>query len=144
VLRAARTSAGVTETCLAAAAGADEDEVRCWENGTRPLSAIPLPRFERLEAILVSLGGQPPLAADLAAAAWCDLIIQAISHAEDVTCLLADPITTENGFHDLLAWALTGHAPARYRPYVVPGERLIHPALAAPIMRALSSATMLG
>jgi hypothetical protein len=57
---------------------------------------------------LLEAGACRPLTADLTVAAWCDLIITAIAGREDVTCLLADPITADGAFDELMAWCLEG------------------------------------
>jgi hypothetical protein len=40
---------------------------------------------------------------------------------EDTACLLADPITREAAFSELLAWHMADRIPARYQPYGSPG-----------------------
>jgi hypothetical protein len=83
-----------------------------------------------------------------AAAVWCDLLFATMDENEDVSCLLADPITGEHAFRELLSWWMTGQIPARYRPYFAPSPLManpividrafhvvatVHPALAADI-----------
>ncbi len=124
VLRSARLSAGVSQASLAAAAGVGEETVRAWEAGSSPLASVPLPRIAALEASLNESGASPHLVADFGAAAWCDLVILAIADHEDTACLMADPVTKEVAFGELLAWCLAGDVPDRYRPYADPGPLL--------------------
>jgi transcriptional regulator with XRE-family HTH domain len=139
VLRGARLSAGISEASLAAASGVTKDTVRSWEDGSSPLASLPLPRFEGLEAALRDTGADQRIIADLAAAAWCDLIILAISGHEDATSLTADPVTSEDAFGELLAWSLAGRVPARYRPYAAPGPLFADSALIEWVILALGA-----
>ena len=139
VLRGARLSAGISEASLAAASGVAEDTVRSWEYGSSPLASLPLPRFECLEAALRDTGADQRIVADLAAAAWCDLIIVAITGHEDATCLTADPVTSEDAFGELLAWSLAGRVPARYIPYAAPAPLLADSALVKRVVQALDA-----
>jgi hypothetical protein len=41
---------------------------------------------------------------DLGVAAWCDLVILAVAHHEDTTCLMTDPIAVDPAFAELIAW----------------------------------------
>jgi transcriptional regulator with XRE-family HTH domain len=120
VLRAARLSADVTRNALAAAAGVNRNMFRSWENGSCPLASVPAPDLHRLETVLAEHGADQLLVADLSAAIWCDLLlIAAMDQSEDVSCLLADPITGERAFRELLSWsphrADTSQVPARLR-----------------------------
>ena len=117
VLRAARLSADMTESRLAIAAGLPLMAIREWEEGSSLLAAVPLPEVERLQAALRKEGGEPSLVADLPAAAWCDLVVVAMVDDEDTTCLMADPLSRDASFGELLLWALGGHLPPRYRLY---------------------------
>jgi len=129
VLQAARLSANVTKNALAAAAGVTRNTLRSWESGSSPLASVPAPDVQRLETALGDCGANPRLVTDLAAAVWCDLIITAMDEDEDIGCLLADPITGEQAFRELLSWSLTGQIPARYRLYFTPA-----PLVASPIL----------
>ncbi len=129
VLQAARLSADVTKNTLAAAAGVTRNTIRAWENGSSPLSAVPAPDIQRLETALGNCGADQHLVTDLAAAVWCDLIMTAMDEDEDISCLLADPITGEQAFRELLSWALTGQIPARYRRYFAPAPLITNPIL---------------
>jgi transcriptional regulator with XRE-family HTH domain len=139
VLRGARLSAGISEASLAAASGVAEDTVRSWEDGSSPLASLPLPRFESLEAALRDTGADQRIVADLAAAAWCDLIIVAITDHEDATCLTADPVTSEDAFGELLGWSLAGCVPARYVPYAAASPLLADSALVEQVVQALDA-----
>jgi transcriptional regulator with XRE-family HTH domain len=121
VLRAARLSAGMTEARLAIAANLPLKAIRDWEEGSSLLAAVPLPQVERLQASLTKAGADPSLVADFAAAAWCDLVVVAMINDEDTTYLMADPLSRDAAFAELLLWSLTGHIPRRYRPYANPG-----------------------
>jgi hypothetical protein len=119
-LRGARLSAGISVAALAAPSGVTDDAIRSWEDGTSPLASVPVPQVARLEAALSASGADPQLIADLGAAAWCDLVILAITgdrYDEDAICLLADPVASSGAFGELLAWYLAGRVPARYRLY---------------------------
>ena len=76
-----------------------------------------MPQIEAVITALHNAGACRLLTGDLTVAAWCDLIIAAVADSEDVTSLLADPITTEKAFNKLMAWCLKGRVPRRYRPY---------------------------
>ena len=117
VLRAARLSAGMTEARLAIAADLPLKAIREWEEGSSLLAAVPLPEVERLQAALRKAGADPRLVADFAAAAWCDLVVVAMINDEDTTCLMADPLSRDVAFGELLLWSLAGHIPPRYQPY---------------------------
>lgn len=136
VLRAARLSAGLSQAALATAATVTPGIVRSWENGSRPLASVPMPDVAQLETALRVHGADQQLIADLCAAAWCDLIILAVADHEDPTCLIADPVTSEVPFRELLTWSLTGSVPARYRPYAAE-QPLVDPDLADRIMYVL-------
>ena len=129
VLRAARLSANVSKKTLAAAAGVTRNTIRCWESGSFPLASAPALDVHRLEAALDAYGASQRLVTDLDAAVWCDLIVCAIADDEDVSCLLADPITGERAFRELLSWSLTGKIPARYRRYFAPSPLIANPIL---------------
>ena len=122
VLRASRLSAGVGQAVLAARADVTEETVQSWEDGSSPLASVPFPQVETLIAALTATGANPAIVADLHAAAWCDLVIQAFAALEDTACLLADPITREAAFSELLAWHMADRVPARYQPYASPGR----------------------
>jgi transcriptional regulator with XRE-family HTH domain len=117
ILRCTRRSAGISQTELADAMGINEEVVRAWEEGSTPLASVPLPRVTALEASLRRAGASADMVADLAAACWCDLIFAAIAEHQDITTLLADPITRETAFGELLAWCIAGCVPERYKPY---------------------------
>jgi len=120
VLRAARLSASISETVLATASGVGADTISSWEDGTSPLASVPFPQVDRLATALSERGADPQIITDLDAAAWCDLVILAITgnrYDEDAICLLADPVTSSEAFSELLAWCLAGRVPARYSPY---------------------------
>ena len=146
VLRAARLSAGLSQAALATAVQAalatavnvTPGIVRSWENGSHPLASVPMPDVAHLETALLTHGADQQLVADLSAAAWCDLIILAVADNEDPTCLIADPITSDFPFRELLAWSLTGRIPARYRPFAA-GQSLVGLDLAERIMYVLDA-----
>jgi transcriptional regulator with XRE-family HTH domain len=117
VLRAARLSAGLSVSRLAAEADVDESTIRRWEDGSTSLAFAPYSQIEQLRATLQAAGSELQLIADLDVATWCDLVILALTGDGDVTCLLADPVTHEDSFRELLGWALTGRVPSRYRRY---------------------------
>jgi transcriptional regulator with XRE-family HTH domain len=117
VLRAARLSAGMSEAELAIAANLPLKAIRDWEEGSSLLAAVPLPQVERLQAALRKAGAKPSLLADFAAAAWCDLVVVAMINDEDTTCLMADPLSRDIAFGELLLWSLAGHIPPRYQSY---------------------------
>jgi transcriptional regulator with XRE-family HTH domain len=121
VLRAARLSAGMSEAELAIAANFPLKAIWDWEGGSSLLAAVPLPQVERLQAALRKAGADPRLVADFAAAAWCDLVVVAMINDEDTTCLMANPLSRDVNFGELLLWSLTGHIPLRYRPYANQG-----------------------
>jgi len=129
VLRAARTSARITEACLAATLAVSEETIRAWEEGSDPPASLPVPHLERLKSVLSAAGAETRIVADLDAAAWCDLVLLAIAGSDDCACLLADPLTCEDAFRELLAWSLTGHVPARYRRLALPTPLIADPAL---------------
>jgi transcriptional regulator with XRE-family HTH domain len=118
VMRAARLSAGLTEARLAIAAGLPLKAISEWEKGSSLLAAVPLPEVERLQAALRKAGAEPSLVADFAAAAWCDLVVVAMINDEDTICLMADPLSRDAAFGELLLWSLAGHVPPRYQPYI--------------------------
>jgi len=103
------------------------NDVRGWEEGSSLLAAVPLSEIERLQAALREAGAEPRLVADFAAAAWCDLVVVAMINDEDTTCLMADPLSRDVAFGELLLWSLADHIPPRYQPYVKPGTLLRKP-----------------
>jgi hypothetical protein len=129
----------MTEACLAAAVGVAEKTLRAWEDGTHLLAWVPAPQLEHLKSVLTETGAEPAIVADLDAAAWCDLVIVAIAGSDDCTHLLADPLTWEDAFGDLLAWALIGLVPTRYRRYVLTEPLSADPVLAERITAVLDS-----
>jgi transcriptional regulator with XRE-family HTH domain len=138
VLRSARLSAGVSQAHLAEATGVGEETVRAWEEGSSPLASVPLPLVAAVEASLRKSGASPDVIADLGAAAWCDLVILAIADHEDTTCLMADPVTNDVAFGELLAWCLSGEVPDRYRPHAEPGPLLADSALIGQATQSLT------
>jgi transcriptional regulator with XRE-family HTH domain len=124
VLRSARLSADLSQENLAAATGVSEEMVQAWEEGSSPLASVPLPDVTTIEASLRANGADPDLVSDLSVAAWCDLVILAVAHGEDATCLMADPIAADPAFAELLAWCLTRQVPERHQPYVRPAPLL--------------------
>jgi hypothetical protein len=50
---------------------------------------LPFRDLERLKAALLEADAEPRLVADIEVAAWCDLVIAAITHNEDTSCLIA-------------------------------------------------------
>lgn len=120
VLRAARMSAGASESVLASAAGVTERAIRGWEDGSQALASERYWRVGELERALGVVGSDERLVADLAPAAWCDLLLVALIHGgeSDVASLLADPLAREAAFGELFAWSIAGWVPARFRPYV--------------------------
>lgn len=114
VLRTARFSAGLTCEQLAERLGVDETTVLSWEKGTMPLASLQVAEFDRLKETLLAAGAHCELVADLEAACWCDVVIEAIVQHEDIACLLADPLACNPVFKDLLAWAVAGVVPLRY------------------------------
>jgi hypothetical protein len=93
-----------------------------------------------MEALIAALHNADAcrlLTADLIVAAWCDLIIAAVGNSEDITSLLADPITAGETFGQLMAWCLEGHIPPRYRRYADSGAIVSEQALIEPIRRAM-------
>lgn len=122
VLRSARRSTRVSRARIAATCSVPESTIQAWEDGSSPLASAPMPRIEAVIAALHDAGACRLLTADLVVAAWCDLVIAAVAASEDVTSLLADPITTEKPFRELMAWCLNGRVPLRHRPYAAMGR----------------------
>lgn len=114
VLRAARLSADVSSAHLAAAAGIDEQTILFWESGTKPLAAVSLTQIETLKDALQAARADEQVITDLDAAAWCDVVLEAMTAHADVSCLLADPLARERAFGELLSWAISGNTPTRY------------------------------
>ena len=139
VLRAARHSAHVSTKALAFAARIHQDCLRDWEHGSSSLATVPAPDIQRLKTALTEHGADQRLVADLDAAAWCDLVIAAVAAGEPVSCLVADPITGERAFRELLSWSMTGPTPARYRSYATPSPLLANKVLADRVRRAIES-----
>jgi DNA-binding transcriptional regulator YiaG len=137
VLRSARRSARVSQARLATACGVTENTIRAWETGASPLAAVPMPQIEAVIAALHHAGACRLLTADLATAAWCDLIITAAAAFEDVTCMLADPIAAEDRFGELMAWCLGGRVPQRYLPHAATGPLVYEQSLIERIRRVL-------
>ena len=129
VLRCARLSAGVSRAELAATMSVKKEMVRAWEEGSSPLASVPLPQVATLETSLRRSGANAHLVADLTAASWCDLIVVAVADHEDITGLMADPITRETAFSQLLTWCLAGPVPHRYLRYADPAPLLTDPRL---------------
>jgi hypothetical protein len=136
VLSSARQSAGLSHEQLAAHLGSDAAIIRSWEDGSEPLANVPVTVVDHLRSALLTAGAEPALVADLDAAMWCDLVIDAAAAGEDASCLLADPLAAEPGFAELLGWALAGRAPARHQPYAS-GEPLVEASVAASVISAV-------
>jgi transcriptional regulator with XRE-family HTH domain len=137
VLRCARLSAGISRVELAVTTGVSAEKLRSWEEGSSLLASVPLPRIAALATSLRQGGASARLVADLEAALWCDLVLLAVAHHEDTTCLMADPITREAAFGELLAWCMAGHVPERFQPYADRGPLLTSPALIRQTTQAL-------
>lgn len=127
VVRAARLSARADHAAIASKLGITEGSLQDWEQGAKPLSSVPFPLIQKLQAALTHLGAQPLLVADIEVAIWCDLVITAITTGEDTSCLMADPLANQAAFSELLAWSLAGIIPVRYRPYTQPGNLISGP-----------------
>ena len=87
-------------------------------------------------------GANPAIAADLATAAWADIVILAVADSADTACLLADPLAGTDAFRELLTWSLAGCVPRRYRPYAAPGPLLSDPILTARAILALAAMSL--
>ena len=96
-----------------------------------------MPQVEAVIAALHQAGACRLLTADLVVAAWCDLVIAAVAAWEDPTCLLADPITADGAFGELMAWCLEGRVPQRYLPYAATGPLVHEEILIERVRRAL-------
>jgi hypothetical protein len=107
----------MTEARLAIAADLPLKAIREWEEGSSLLATVPLSEIERLQAALRKAGAESRLVADFAAAAWCDLVVIAMINDENTTCLMADPLSRDAAFGELLLWSLAGHIPLRYKSY---------------------------
>ena len=140
VLKAARRSARATTTVLAAAVSVPKITVTAWENGSFPLANQPVPVLQRLTGALLALGADPHLTSDLDAAIWCDLIVTTIGQHEEITCLLAEPVTNDRRFRDLLSWTLSGHMPARYARHLPPASPITSKTIAERARRAITAA----
>jgi hypothetical protein len=114
VLRAARLSARATADSVADAIDLTVDTYLSLEAGILGLAGVPIQMLEDLKLVLSKAGAKPELVADLDIAAWGDLVLTAIADGENVACLLADPLTHDGRFAELLTWALTGRQPTRY------------------------------
>jgi hypothetical protein len=130
VLRAACSSARMSEAFIARASGVSKDTIWSWADGTCALASVAIWQLERLEAALLTAGAEPALVADLSPAAWCDLVLEAIAADEDTRLLLADPVAGTRAFRELLAWTVAGRIPPRYRHYSPPGPLLADPVAA--------------
>lgn len=138
VLRCARRSASISCAELAATMSVTEEMVRAWEEGSSPLASVPLPQVVTLETSLRRSGANAHLVADLTAASWCDLVIVAVAGHQDITTLMADPVTRDAAFGELLTWSLAGPVPDRYRPYADPAPLLTDPRLMDQAAHALA------
>ena len=116
VFRAACQSAPVSDEALASASGLRPEDIRALEDGSEALASMPLPEVSHLQNALRQAGADPQLVADIVAAAWCDVVLEAMFNGEDMSCLMADPISRETAFGELFLWSLGGQVPARYLP----------------------------
>jgi hypothetical protein len=96
-----------------------------------------MPQMEALIAALHDAGACRLLTVDLIVAAWCDLIIAAAAASEDVGSLLADPMTFERAFGELMAWCIEGRVPQRHCPYVTGGPLITDRAVIERVRRIL-------
>jgi DNA-binding XRE family transcriptional regulator len=117
VLQAARRSAQASEESIADAIDLTVHTYLKLEAGTIALDSLPMPMLESLILALKDAGAMPEIVVDIEVAAWADLVLDAIASRDEVACLLADPITHDGRFAELVTWALTGRPPTRYRPY---------------------------
>ena len=140
VLRASRRSARASTTTLATSASVPKNTITAWENGSSPLASQLMPTLQGLTAALAALGADPHLTGDLDAAIWCDLIFTAIGQHEDIICLLAEPITNDRRFRDLLSWTLGGQIPARYARYLPPASPITSKTLIDRTRHAITAA----
>ena len=140
VLRAASSSARMSEAFIAREAGVSAETLRSWADGTRALASVPIPQMERLEGALLTAGAEPALVADLYAASWCDLVLTAVAAGEDTALLLADPLARTGAFRELLAWAAGGEVPARYSRHAPHSRLIADPAAARQATDALNLA----
>ena len=121
VLQAARRTASLTQEDLAEASGVAVDTVKRWENGQRPLGRVKSADLARLQRQLRQLGARPALLASMLAAVDAD---EFTARAVSGDCsLLATEVTTRQ-WSALIAWAVTGRAPAEARD-VAPGRPLL-------------------
>src|SRR6266536_5636797 len=72
VLRAACSSARMSEAFIARASGVSTNTIQLWADGTCALASVTFSQLERLEAALLTAGAEPALIADLGPAAWGD------------------------------------------------------------------------
>src|SRR5712691_4192063 len=59
VLRAACSSARMSEAFIARASGVSKDTIRSWAEGTCALASVAVSQLERLEAALLTAGAEP-------------------------------------------------------------------------------------
>jgi transcriptional regulator with XRE-family HTH domain len=129
IIKAARRSVGLSRQDLASMLAVRPRTVHTWENGARPLFSL---RYDRLCQIVDALRESGALVGqeegELVLASQCDLLITGILHGfEDYAEV--PPIEDAQGeaARDLLRWAMTGTAPARYRAYTLTGPLLARP-----------------
>ncbi len=129
VIHALRSSAGLTRRTLARTLTVTPATVRCWENGTIPLFAVPYDQIKQLAAALSQPGTQTSLLTELLIASQCDLLItRMLNGTEDYAePPPIDEDTPEGAIaRTFIRWALTSTIPARYEGRARPGPLIDH------------------
>ncbi|MFI5527035.1 helix-turn-helix domain-containing protein [Kitasatospora sp. NPDC051853] len=121
-----RERTGTSQDRFSQALGIDKSTLQGWESGRRSLNAVRAGSLRTLKRNLLRLGGDPTLLLLLDQALDADSIINfvvddpAIEKAADHP--LASWVLTRDTTH-MLAWALTGIAPASLPPADKPARR---------------------
>jgi transcriptional regulator with XRE-family HTH domain len=131
IIKAARRSAGLSRQDLAPMLAVSSTTVRTWENGARPLFSV---RYDQLcqtaDALRKAGAHVGQEVGELVLASQCDLLIAGILHGfEDYAEVppVDEEGTEGEAARGLLAWALTGVVPDRYRAHSTAGTLLAKP-----------------
>ena len=116
VLKVTRESLGLTQEALAERLWVDKHTVQAWECGRRPLSATQVAGFVHLQNQLRVLGAVAPLVDALSAAVDADYVLGfTLNTRPGAMDPCSHPLARwvlPRGVSEMMAWAVTGQAPA--------------------------------
>ncbi|MGA5701612.1 helix-turn-helix domain-containing protein [Peterkaempfera bronchialis] len=139
MLKITRERTGHTQQQFAEALRMDTTSVQGWESGRRPLTAISVGKLREVRRTLLRMGADPGLLVLLGEATDADTLISYALSGRSGSDLhehpLAGWVVNRDTTH-MIAWSLTGKAPAAFPPSTSTKTRRRGPVADAPLLGA--------